>query len=88
MNLATWLILGALLGWGANCIARADDAYDDVEEQAVVLVGALIGGAMTLRHREFSAEALLMAAIAATALLVVVHFLHKRLKAEQEPTSF
>ena len=88
MNLATWLILGALLGWGANCIARADK-HDSLFLNIIVgVVGALIGGAMTLRHREFSAEALLMAAIGATALLVVVHFLHKRIKAEQEHTSF
>jgi uncharacterized membrane protein YeaQ/YmgE (transglycosylase-associated protein family) len=80
MNIALWLVAGAALGWCATCIARADK-HDSLFLNVIVgVVGALLGGATAIRHREFSAEALLMAVIGATLLLLVVNVVQKRIR--------
>lgn len=53
MNIITWIIFGALVGWIASLIMRTDAEQGAVANIIVGIIGAFIGGAVA---RMFGAE--------------------------------
>jgi uncharacterized membrane protein YeaQ/YmgE (transglycosylase-associated protein family) len=85
MNIAMWMLAGAILGWVGFSYLRFNEARGMMISMVIGGVGGLVGGNMiaplftaTTVPGAFSSSAMVFAAIAAAAFLAVGNLVYNR----------
>jgi uncharacterized membrane protein YeaQ/YmgE (transglycosylase-associated protein family) len=83
LEVVVWVLFGALAGWVTSLLIRTADSGRALQDSAIGVVGAVIGGAVYRFYRDnhgdgIESGGLVAAVIGAVIVLVILEFIRQK----------